>query len=235
MTDSRPFGVHMPQGFVRWAIERTRSLPNRWPARRLAFMLRRLAINALRGAPVDTEALGARMRLYPYNNICEKKVLFTPQFFDPQELAVLESRIGEGFTFVDVGANVGAYSLFVAAKVGELTLFLDPRNRGESSVKIVGPSQAGTVRVPAVTLLDLLRAEGFTRVDAMKLDVEGAEDLILDPFFRSAPASLHPAFFIIEDGRGQWQTNLPALLETKGYRLVCHTQLNLLYERKPVS
>ena len=118
MTDSRPFGVHMPQGFVRWAIERTRSLPNRWPARRLAFMLRRLAINALRGAPVDTEALGARMRLYPYNNICEKKVLFTPQFFDPQELAVLESRIGEGFTFVDVGANVGAYSLFVAAKAG---------------------------------------------------------------------------------------------------------------------
>jgi FkbM family methyltransferase len=277
MTDSRPFGVHMPQGFVRWAIERTRSLPNRWPARRLAFMLRRLAIDALRGAPVDTEALGARMRLYPYNNICEKKVLFTPQFFDPQELAVLESRIGEGFTFVDVGANVGAYSLFVAAKAGpsarilaiepqpevfdrltynirqnpfgtvkavacavadkggELTLFLDPRNRGESSVKIVGPSQAGTVRVPAVTLLDLLRAEGFTRVDAMKLDVEGAEDLILDPFFRSAPASLHPAFFIIEDGRGQWQTNLPALLETKGYRLVCHTQLNLLYERKPVS
>ncbi len=275
MTDPRPFGAHAPQGFARWAIERTRSLPNRWPARRLAFMLRRLAINALAGAPVDTEALGARMRLYPYNNICEKKMLFTPQFFDSEELAVLEQRITDGFIFVDIGANVGAYSLFVAAKAGpsarilavepqpdvfdrltynirqnpfgtvkavacavadkpgELTLFLDPRNKGESSVKIVGPSQAGTVRVPAVTLLDLLQQEGFTRVDAMKLDVEGAEDLILDPFFSTAPPSLHPTFFIIEDGRGQWQTNLPALLEAKGYRLVGHTQLNLLYERSP--
>src|SRR5215218_126259 len=191
MTDSRPFGVHTPQGFARWAIERTRSLPNRWPARRLSFLLRRLAINALRGAPVDTEALGARMRLYPYNNICEKKVLFTPQFFDPEELAILRGRIRDGFTFVDVGANIGAYSLFVgvlagpsgrilavepqqdvfdrltynirlnphgtikaldcavADKPGELTMFVDARNRGESSVKIVGSSQAPTVRVAA--------------------------------------------------------------------------------------
>jgi FkbM family methyltransferase len=273
MTDSRPFGVHAPQGFARWAIERTRRMPNRWSARRLAFALRRLAINTLDGAPVDTEALGVRMRLYPYNNICEKKVLFTPQYFDPEELAALESRMRNGFTFVDVGANVGAYSLFVAAKAGpkarilaiepqpdvfdrltynirqnpfgtikavacavadkagELTLFLDPRNKGESSVKIVGPSQAETVRVPAVTLLDLLREEGFTKVDAMKLDVEGAEDLILDPFFRDAPESLYPSFFIIEDGRGQWQSDLPRLLEGKGYRLLEHTRLNLLYER----
>jgi FkbM family methyltransferase len=273
MTDSRPFGVHAPQGFARWAIERTRRMPNRWSARRLAFALRRLAINTLDGAPVDTEALGVRMRLYPYNNICEKKVLFTPQYFDPEELAALESRMRNGFTFVDVGANVGAYSLFVAAKAGpkarilaiepqpdvfdrltynirqnpfgtikavacavadkagELTLFLDPRNKGESSVKIVGPSQAETVRVPAVTLLELLREEGFTKVDAMKLDVEGAEDLILDPFFRDAPETLYPSFFIIEDGRGQWQSDLPRLLEGKGYRLLEHTRLNLLYER----
>src|SRR5215210_7031114 len=110
MTDPRPFGAHAPKGFTRWAIERTRTLPNRWPARRIAFMLRRMAINTLRGAPVDTEALGVRMRLYPYNNICEKKVLFTPQYFDAEELAALESRMRDGFTFVDVGANVGAYS-----------------------------------------------------------------------------------------------------------------------------
>jgi hypothetical protein len=82
-----------------------------------------------------------------------------------------------------------------------------------------------------VTLLDLLHQEGFTRVDAMKLDVEGAEDLILDPFFRDAPESLYPSFFIIEDGRGQWQSDLPELLEAKGYRLLVHTRLNLLYER----
>lgn len=273
MTDPRPFGTHAPSGFARWAIERTRALPNRWAARRMAHLLRRLAIQSLRGAPVDTEALGARMRLYPYNNICEKKVLFTPQYFDPEELGQLKSAIRDGFTFVDVGANVGAYSLFVAAqaglgakilavepqpdvfdrlaynirqnpfgtikavacavadKTGELTLFLDPRNKGESSVKIVGSSQAPMIRVPAVTLLELLTSEGFTRLDALKLDVEGAEDLILDPFFRDAPASLHPALIIIEDGRERWQTDLGRLLAAQGYRLARRTRLNLIYER----
>src|SRR5919107_1225406 len=221
MTDSRPFGVHAPQGFARWAIERTRRMPNRWSARRLAFMLRRLAINTLDGAPVDTEALGVRMRLYPYNNICEKKVLFTPQYFDPEELAALESRMRNGFTFVEVGANVGAYSLFVAAKAGpkarilaiepqpdvfdrltynirqnpfgtikaiacavadkpgELTMFVHAKNRGESSVKIVGADEGETLQVPATTLLALVRQESFSRIDAIKLDVEGAEDIIL--------------------------------------------------------
>jgi FkbM family methyltransferase len=273
MTDPRPFGTHAPSGFARWAIERTRALPNRWAARRMAHLLRRLAIRSLRGAPVDTEALGARMRLYPYNNICEKKVLFTPQYFDPEELGRLKAAIREGFTFVDIGANVGAYSLFVAAhaglgarilavepqpdvfdrlaynirqnpfgtikavacavadKSGELTLFLDPRNKGESSVKIVGSSQAPMIRVPAVTLLELLTSEGFTRLDALKLDVEGAEDLILDPFFRDAPASLHPALIIIEDGRERWQTDLGRLLAAQGYRLTAKTRLNLIYER----
>ena len=95
MTDPRPFGAHAPTGFARWAIERTRALPDRWASRRLAFVLRRLAIQSLDGRPVDVEALGARMRLYPYNNVCEKRILFTPQFFDPQERAILEVRIGE--------------------------------------------------------------------------------------------------------------------------------------------
>lgn len=273
MTDSRPFGTYAPTGFAQWVIERTRRMPSRWTARRLVMALRHLAITSLGGAPVDIETFGARMRLYPYNNICEKKALFTPQFFDPDEFEILKGRIGDGFAFVDVGANVGVYSLFVAAqagpkarilaiepqpevfdrltynirqnpfgtvkalacavadKAGELTLFLDPRNRGESSVKIVGSTPAGHVRVPAVALFDLLREEGFAHVDAIKLDVEGAEDLILGPFFRDAPTSLHPALLIVANGRDQWQIDLPKLLGEKSYKLIGQTRLNLVYER----
>ena len=38
---------------------------------------------SLRGRPVDVVSLGARMRLYPHNNVAEKRLLFTPQYFDP--------------------------------------------------------------------------------------------------------------------------------------------------------
>jgi FkbM family methyltransferase len=273
MNETAPFGTYAPTGLVRWVIERTRTMPNTWAGKRLVFLLRRLAIAALKGAPVDIETLGARMRLHPYNNISEKKVLFTPQFFDPEELAILKSRLSEGFTFVDVGANIGAYSLWVATlagptarilaiepqpkvfdrltyniglnphgtvkavacavadKPGELTLFLDPRNSGESSVKIVASSQAATLRVPATTLLDLVRNERLERLDAIKLDVEGAEDIILEPFFRDAPESLYPSLIIVEDGTRQWQTDVPKMLREKGYRAVARTRLNLIFER----
>src|SRR5215218_7575427 len=93
MTDPQPFGAHSPAGLSRWVIERTRSLPDGWAARRLVLALRRIGIRALNGAPADVEALGVRMRLYPYNNICEKRVLFTPQLFDPAELEILADRV----------------------------------------------------------------------------------------------------------------------------------------------
>jgi FkbM family methyltransferase len=213
------------------------------------------------------------MRLHPYNNNCEKKVLFTPQFFDPQERALLKARLRPGCVFLDIGANIGAYALFVAAfagpqarivavepqpdvfdrltfniaqnafhsvkavacavadKAGELTLFVDPRNRGESSLKIVGTNESAQIKVPAVTLMDLVRSEGLTRIDAIKLDVEGAEDLILEPFLREAPPALLPTLLVIEDGTDQWQIDLPKLLEGHGYREIGRTRLNRMFER----
>jgi FkbM family methyltransferase len=275
MNDSRPFGDFAPSGLTRWVIDRTRGLPEGWAGRRLALMLRHLAMKMLKGPPLDLETFGVRMRLYPYKNVCERRLLFTPQYFDADELKVLTSRIKDGFTFIDVGSNVGWYALFlaqeagpavttrilavepqpeifdrliynirqnpsctikavdcaVADKTGELTLFLDPLNRGEASLKIVNSSQTDAIRVPAVTLLDLLTQEGLTRVDAIKLDVEGAEDLVLDPFFRDAPASLYPSLFIIANVPERWQSDVVGLLKSKGYQQVLETKMNLVFER----
>jgi FkbM family methyltransferase len=270
--DDTTFGAFAPAGVVRWVLDRTRTLPDSWPARRYAYTLRRIAVQALKGAPVDAEALGARMRLYPANNVCEKRILFTPQYFDPEERAILAERVTEGFHFVDVGANVGGYALYVAGiagagarivavepdpeifdrlvynirqnpfgsikaiacavadKAGEITLFVDTRNRGETGFK-VGSGRLASIRVPAMALLDLVQEERLERIDALKLDVEGAADLILEPFFRDAPESLHPTLLIIEDGGGRWQMDLPRLLDRLGYRLIARTRLNLVLER----
>ncbi len=274
MKDSQPYGTYAPTGLVARIAQRTQTLDEHsWRGRRMAMLLRRIAISLLGGRPLDVERYGARMRLHPYNNNCEKKVLFTPQFFDSQERAILKARLSDDAVFLDVGANVGAYALFMAAltgprarilavepqpdvfdrltynigqnpfgtvkaiacavadRAGELTLFIDPRNRGESSVKIVGTHKSAAIRVPAVTLLSLCRSEGIERIDAIKLDVEGAEDLILEPFLREAPESLRPALLIVEDGTEQWQLDLPALLEGYGYRRIARTRLNLVFER----
>ncbi|MES2959146.1 MAG: FkbM family methyltransferase [Pseudomonadota bacterium] len=59
---------------------------------------------------LDVQVWGQRLRLSPRGNIAEAKLLFAPQFFDAEERAFLERLLKPGATFVDVGANVGAYT-----------------------------------------------------------------------------------------------------------------------------
>ena len=282
MDEAAPYGQFEASGFVRRAVEFTRSLPDTWLSRRLVILVRRFATRKLKGAPVDIEALGLRLRLRPDRNICEKRLLFAPKTFDTQELAILAERIlaervTDGFRFIDVGANVGAYALFVASRAGpaarvlaiepqpaifdrlvynirlnafatvkaldcavadrsgDLTLFLDAQNSGESSVKLVRSSGATPIRVAGKTLLEIVEDEGFDRIDGMKLDVEGAEDLVLEPFLATAPRHLLPKLLVIENGVGQWQVDLAALLANAGYALLRRTRLNLVYERQTPS
>lgn len=71
------------------------------------------------------------MRLHPWDNACEKRLLVTPQFFDPAELAFIASRLHPKFALVDIGSNVGAYSIFVARNGGETArvVAIDPNEK----------------------------------------------------------------------------------------------------------
>lgn len=256
----------------------TRKLPYGWLGRRLALLLRRLVLSRL-DHPLDVEVFGAAMRLHPFNNICEKRILFTPQFFDVRERGILAKAARPGFVFIDVGANVGAYALFVAGvtgpgarilaiepqpavferlvynvaqnptgtvkaiacavadRDGEVTLFIDADNSGGSSVKLLAwqGGEGEAVRVPAKTLLRIAEEEGLTHIDALKLDVEGAEDLILVPFLRDAPERLLPRIVIIEHGMEHggagWQVDCVEALKHRGYAIVATTRLNHVLER----
>jgi FkbM family methyltransferase len=270
----RPYGAHGATGLVRVLIGWTRALPRNWLGKRLGFLLRRIAIALLGGHPVDTESLGARFRLHPYNNVCEKRILFSPRDFDEEEREILLARLHPRFAFLDIGANIGGYALAVAAKAGpgarilafepqpeiferlvyniganpfgnvkalalavadkdgEITLFLDPRNKGEASVKIVSADHARQVKVPARSLLGIVEEEGLAEIDAVKLDVEGAEDLILQRFLAEAPEALWPKLLIVERGEGRWAVDLIGLLTAHGYRTIATTRNNHVLERQ---
>ena len=273
--DLSVFGRHAPHGAVARLLDLTRGASASWAGKRRAFFLRSMAMKAMRGRPLDVEALGARMRLYPYNNVCEKRILFTPQYFDLAERELLQSRLGADSVFIDIGANVGGYSLFAAASAGprarilaiepqpeiferlvynieqnpfatikaiacavadrdgEITLFVDAQNRGETSMRLINSDAIGErIRVPAKSLLNIIGQEGYERIDAMKLDVEGAEDLILEPFFSSAADHLWPRLLFIEFAPERWSIDLGALLAGYGYRQVLRTRQKAAYEKK---
>lgn len=74
---------------------------------------------AIRGLsePFDvTVAPGVKARLYPSTNRCEKRALCGVQIWDAAEREALRKAIlkatAQDFIFLDVGANVGLYSLF---------------------------------------------------------------------------------------------------------------------------
>jgi FkbM family methyltransferase len=117
---SEPFGALSPSP----AQERVRALAHRLPAtwfgRKAASLLLGPAGGRSRRA-FDVTAFGSqKARLHPYDNICEKRVFLTPKLWDPAERALLSDFIstfgGRTFHFVDVGANVGLYTLFARAE-----------------------------------------------------------------------------------------------------------------------
>lgn len=122
--DTAAFGTARPRGFVRVIQAITRRLPGNWIGTRMAIILRRLAMTRLGERAVDANHFGLRLRLYPVGNTCEKAALFTPQNFHAAERDIL-ARLVEAaclargrFVFVDLGANVGLFSLIVSRLAG---------------------------------------------------------------------------------------------------------------------
>lgn len=106
-SDPRPWGAAAPSGMFKRFLERAHTADSKAWARLASWFAPDIA---------DVERLGFRARLHPMDNLSEKRVLYTPGRFDPAELAHLSSLIKEGFTFVDLGANCGGYTLHLAAK-----------------------------------------------------------------------------------------------------------------------
>ncbi|MDD7909736.1 FkbM family methyltransferase [Pseudovibrio exalbescens] len=74
--------------------------------------------------PYDTEVEGLRFRIYPGENYDDRKMLAKGRLPEKQEHKFLQELLKQGETFVDVGANVGTYSLF-AAKAGMKVVSLE--------------------------------------------------------------------------------------------------------------
>lgn len=270
--DPSPWGAHLPNAYERAVLALTRAMPANWLGQRLAILFRRLVMRRIGEGCIDTMLWGVRLRLYPRRNGCEKNALFTPQMFDTMERRVLAEAVKRRagtFTFVDIGANVGLYSLYLSTcgdvrtlaiepqpgilerlrfhltanpsarvdvvpvalsdRAGEATLVLNASDSGGTHIdKQDGRQHAGErISVPCRPLLAVLAEVGIGAIDALKIDVEGAEDIVLAPFLRDAPQSLLPRLILIEDTRGFWGVDLFALLAARGYTEQARSRQNV--------
>ncbi len=111
-------------------------------------------------------------------------------------------------------------------KPGTLTLSV-PASAGQASARIV--DGAPTIDVPVTPMLDLLNNAGASKLDLLKIDVEGFEDSILFPFFETAPDTLRPKAIVMECCHaGRWERDCEGLLTGHGYTIVHKDRTNMM-------
>ncbi|MBI3701500.1 MAG: FkbM family methyltransferase [Afipia sp.] len=124
-------------------------------------------------------------------------------------------------------SNLGNLSLVAAAAGdidGELMIETDGGNLGASHV-----SETGGIRVPAKRLTTILDTNGVTRIDTLKIDVEGYEDRVLTGFFRDSNKALWPKAVAIEHlERQAWLRDCIADMIGLGYAVAGKTRSNTL-------
>ena len=261
----------------------------------------------------DVEVLGLRLRLLTRGNYCETTALFAPQFYDAEEFGWLKSRLGQHSVFVDIGGNVGLYSLVAAASYpGARVVTVEPnlellerlrfnaatnnlqpeicetalsdyQGSGELEQSVVQSGQnylattgnreeAGSavefgdihalntehniegitehntegntknstenstanrlqsMAVPVTTLHAVCEEMNLTRIDLLKIDIEGHELRVLEHFIKTADESLYPINIIIEHVHDR-DGIVNMLIDTAGYNVAEKSARNVLLVR----
>jgi Methyltransferase FkbM domain len=205
-------------------------------------------VDALRAGPVDYDYHGLTLRHLPGQCASSRHMLMTPAWSERAERHFIEAHLPRDGVFVDVGANAGFFTFFVAGRHPDCRVVAfeplpefaqridyDIKANRLANVSIVASAlwdEDGTVEVegrtvPAMTLPRAVAEQKLDRIDVMKIDVEGVEDRILMPFFRAAPKSLWPKAMLIEHiFARQWHEDCLAFALANGYREKWRDRLN---------
>ncbi len=106
----------------------TRMLPRLLGSAHIAGLFSKLYMRKPRAKEV-VDVLGFRLELEPMEAI-DREVMFAPQLFDRREIGYIHRHLPVGGVFLDLGSNIGFYSLVASRIVGEsgrvLTVEADP-------------------------------------------------------------------------------------------------------------
>jgi FkbM family methyltransferase len=112
------------------------------------------------------------------------------------------------------------------------TLHLNSDNRGQNSLLDTGQVGATSqVQVQVRPLARIVEDAGLSRIDIMKVDIEGLEPAVLGAFLDEAPESLWPELLLFERQDRPDYAALEARLADLGYRCLNETRLNLVLHR----
>ena len=212
-----------------------RLIPTRTPGKRL--LARTLLEHRLpQGEHRVTDRLGLSYRV-PNLNEPAAFSLLVDGVYQRDVLEVVLELLPEGGTFVDVGANVGAFALPAACRVGQhgRVFALEPSaplfqclcaNAAMNGLANVTPINVVVDDLHRAGLDQLLLDGNVRHVDVMRIDAVGLEDKVVESAMTLIARPEPPVFVFESTGRGDVQQILMSL----GYTL---WQLSAYRRRRP--
>lgn len=92
----------------------SRKLSKIKPLIKLAFLVRKPVLHYVANGAVDVRVDNVNYRLLPSINLSDKRLLTTPYLLDGEERNFFVTHLPFGALLVDVGANIGGYTLQLA-------------------------------------------------------------------------------------------------------------------------
>ena len=108
--------------------------------------------------PFDVTADGVNIRAYPFENYCDRIAIGRGHLPEIPERTLIGPLLRPGMVFVDIGANIGTYSLFVASRCSDRARILSFEPHPRTFAKLAFN----------------VRANGFSSIEAINEGV-GAE------------------------------------------------------------
>jgi FkbM family methyltransferase len=123
--------------------------------------------------------------------------------------------------------NIHAINIGVSDKFGEFPLYCnDTGNRGGDSFASVASDRNRNIMVATKPLTSIFEEADIKKIDIMKMDIEGFEEIVLSSFFSEAPKTLWPRFICAEIIHVPQVMNL---LHSVGYHLMLTARENCVY------
>ncbi|MAK63803.1 MAG: hypothetical protein CMF75_03515 [Maricaulis sp.] len=166
---------------------------------------------------------GANAGLYTLSVLADARTLGKPVKVvavepDPENRRRLEFNLT-----ASTAEDVTVAPVALGAEEGEAHLSVSGGNRGEVHVEQDGDG----VTVPLRPLAQLLTETGTSRVDVMKIDIEGYETPVLKAFFATAPRDLWPGMILIETRHdAALEDSAAGLCLTQGYTIARQMRQN---------
>jgi FkbM family methyltransferase len=153
--------------------------------------------------------------------------------FEPNPVMI--GRLGFNIQLNDLHSKVRIEGCALSDRDGEAVLNFRGHNFGQASLKRVQPRQrTGGLWVPTRPLSAFTNAAKHHDLTVIKIDVEGAEETVLNPMLDQAEKGgwLPDAILIEVRHSDQWQTDLCAKILAAGFEETLQAEGNALYIKK---